>query len=341
MSRISRLKTPLIILGIFIVAVAVAAVAVNVFVFQPRNTQAGDYAKAKAGLASAMAGNNTAQKAFTAELSAVRALQAAVTTLPSAPKALFTAADLEAFSTDTRTLNQAAAATTPGPATDLPTGQVSYAVASNALNRAAAGVRDNTTLAKTNTSQLRTVVNTVTSDLRTAAATVSDQSQTVLVSSQGASNSLQTAFATASDIDTTGSGVTIANALNAYVTAGQQVIDDNKAHPVKPKPIVIASPSPTPTPTATPSTSPTPKPGPTAAPTPSPSVPPTPAPVDHTPRVVANGDYQATCTASTALFTQETKAGNTITLNEAFAYTYTTYSTPAGFGVKVSSCTTS
>ena len=59
--------------------------------------------------------------------------------------------------------------------------------------------------------------------------------------------------------------------------------------------------------------------------------------IDHTPRVKANGDYVTSCDGS-LIYSQSTSAGGTIVIDVNYAYTYTTFSTADGFGVKVYAC---
>jgi hypothetical protein len=263
--------------------------------------------------------------------------------LPDAPKDLFPAATLSKFTADVKDLSQAMSTQAPTAITDLPKGHVTYEVATKALDRARSGVRDNTAATKQATDAVLNTVTGVHADLQDAAVSVSDQAQSVLVANQGATDPAQTAFAASSDISTDGTTAAIVDALKSYIGAGKQVIAENKEHPLP-----VEEDKPEPAPTATPSAAPAPAPtaSPTVAPSPAPSQAPEvapkpqPVPVDHTPHVVANGQYVKACSAPTTLFTQETRAGGTITITEESPYTYETYDTKDGFGVKVSGCST-
>ena len=61
-------------------------------------------------------------------------------------------------------------------------------------------------------------------------------------------------------------------------------------------------------------------------------------PVDHTPHVTANGSYSPGCNGSYA-YQQSTSSGGGIIINVAYTYTYTTFSTTTGWGLKVYNCT--
>lgn len=341
MSWISRHKLPVILTAITVVLVVGAVVFVTV-ILQPKQQEEADYTAATKRLASAQKTNQQAHNSFDGVLKQVTDLHDAMVELPDAPKDLFPAATLSKFTADVKDLTQAMSTQAPTAATDLPKGEVSYVVGTKALERARHGVVENTTFTKQSADALLNTIDGVHGDLRDAAASVSDQSQSVLIANQGATDPAQTAFAASSDISTDGSPTTIINALKQYITAGKQVIDENKEHPV-----LVEEETPDPAPTQTPSAAPTPTVAPSPAPAPSPSpsksadAAPKPQPVDHTPKVVANGQYVKTCSAPTALFTQETKAGGTITISEDTPYTYETYDTKDGFGVKVSACSAS
>jgi len=336
LSRISRFKTPISIVGAVLLTAGITAVALNMFVVQPRHDDEQGYKAAKAALSSSLKVNGAAQKTFTAELSTVKGLRTALTPLLSASKALFPAATFPLLSGDMKTLDQAVTSQAPAAAVDLPTEKMTYGQATTALNRITAGVRDDTTATNATTDGLRTVVSSVTADVRTVAAAAGTQAAVVLIANQGAGNAVQTAFATASVIDVNGDSTTIIGALNTYVAAGVEVIADNHAHPVPIAPVIKPAPKPV---VVTPAVPATPAAAPTPAPTPTPQ--PTLTPVDHSPHVVATGEYVKACPGSAPLFTQSTKAGNTITLNESTPYTYSTTSTATGYSVAVSSCTQS
>ena len=345
MSWISRHKLPVILTAVVLVLAGVA-IALVTLVVQPRHADQAAYQAAKSSLAAANTANTAAHKKYDATLKAVTELQLAMSTLPSAPKSLFPADTLSTLSDDVKTLDQAAGGNAPTAVTFLPKGDVTYKEGAAALARASSGVRENTTLTKDMRSALQNTLTAVTDDLRDAAETAGTQSQAVLVANQGATDATQTAFAAASDINTDGTAAAIVDGLNQYVAVGKQVIAENKEHPVVEEPVEEPTPdvddSPSAAPTVSASPSPKPSTAPSAAPSSEPSPPvATPVPVDHTPRVDAKGAYEKTCSAPTALFTQTTTAGNTITLDESYPYTYTTYPTDTGFGVKVSSCTTS
>ncbi len=343
MSWISRHKLPVILTAIALVLAAVAVVVVTAFI-QPRHQQENDYATATKRLAAAQKANQKAHDAFDTALKSVTELRTSMAELPDAPKGLFPAASLAKFTADVKDLDQAASTQAPTALTDLPKGDVSYSVATKALTRARTGVMENTTITKQATDSVQNTLAGVHGDLQDAASAVSDQAQSVLVANQGATDAAQTAFAASSDISGDGDSDSIVQGLKAYIAAGKQVIAENKEHPAvveddepETEPSEATSPSPDPQPTVTAQPSPTPPP--TKAPSKAPSPSPTTAPVDHTPHVVANGQYLKSCTAPTTLFTQETRAGGTITINDELPYTYQTYDTAVGFGVKVSRCT--
>jgi uncharacterized membrane protein YgcG len=62
-----------------------------------------------------------------------------------------------------------------------------------------------------------------------------------------------------------------------------------------------------------------------------------PAVIDHTPRVTANGAYTPGCDGGYA-YQQTTSSGGGIIINVKYAYTYTTFSTADGWGLKVYVC---
>ncbi len=59
--------------------------------------------------------------------------------------------------------------------------------------------------------------------------------------------------------------------------------------------------------------------------------------IDHTPRVTANGAYTPGCDGGYA-YQQTTSSGGGIIINVKYAYTYTTFSTADGWGLKVYVC---
>ncbi len=62
-----------------------------------------------------------------------------------------------------------------------------------------------------------------------------------------------------------------------------------------------------------------------------------PVVIDHTPHVTANGQYTPGCDGVYA-YQQTTSSGGGIIINVGFAYTYTTFSTSDGWGLKVYGC---
>ncbi|WIB65712.1 hypothetical protein [Curtobacterium sp. MCBD17_040] len=333
----SRRTVPIVLT---VVAVLVAAVIACTFmlVINPRKADQAALTHAQSKLSAALRKNTAAHNRFTAATKRSATLEHAMAPLPSTNKALFPANVLTTFSNDLKALDEGASLTEPNAATDLPTGKESFRDATLAVTRVTAGVTHNTSLTDTSTGTVQSVYDEVAADLRSAARVAGSQSASVLTSNQGASNTLQTSFAQASDIDTTGSASHIAASLAEYASVGQELISDNAAHPVKP---VTASPKPSPKPSPTPSPAPSPSASPSKAPqtpkrTPEPTAPTT---VNHTPHVIAQGQYSPTCTAGTQLFTQSTSAGNSITVSETSPYTYTTFSTTTGWGVKVLACT--
>ncbi|MGW8431123.1 hypothetical protein ACWGJ9_08365 [Curtobacterium citreum] len=340
MSWISRHKLPVILSAVALLVIAVAVVVVTVFI-QPKQHEEANYADATKRLDNAQKANEKAHDAFDAAIKQATDLHDQMAELPDTPKELLPAATLSKFTADVKDLSQAMTTSAPTAYTDLPKGDVTYAVATKALERARGGVNENTDFTKQATDAVLNTVTGVHGDLQDAASSVGDQAQSVLVANQGATDPVQTAFAASSDISTDGDTATLISALKAYIAAGKQVIAENAAHPVKveddepePAPTESASPAPSPTPTATATPSEQPAPAPSKAP----AVEAKPKPVDHTPHVVANGQYVKSCSAPTTLFTQETTAGGTITINEESPYTYETYDTKNGYGVKVSAC---
>ncbi|WIE81493.1 hypothetical protein [Curtobacterium sp. MCSS17_016] len=343
MSWISRHKLPVILTAITVILATVAVLIVTVVV-RPKQQQEADYATATKRLASAQKTNQKAHDAFDVALERVTGLHDAMVELPDTPKALIPAATLSKITADVKDLSQAMSQQAPSAATDLPKGDVTYVVATKALERARHGVMENTDFTTRATDTVLNTIEGVHEDLKDAASGLGDHAQSVLVANQGATTAAQTAFAASSDVSTDGDAAAIIDALKAYVAAGKQVIAENKAHPVpveedepkqqEPQPTesTPAAPAPAPAPSATPTPAPSQAPAPEKAPQPNPK------PVDHTPHVVANGQYVKSCSAPTALFTQETGAGGSITIDEDEPYTYETYDTAAGFGVKVSAC---
>jgi hypothetical protein len=59
--------------------------------------------------------------------------------------------------------------------------------------------------------------------------------------------------------------------------------------------------------------------------------------VDHTPRVVANGQHVASCVGGKA-YSQSTSSAGTIIIDVPYSYYYTTFSTPDGWGLTVYGC---
>ncbi|MFJ8896617.1 hypothetical protein ACIRCZ_18690 [Leifsonia sp. NPDC102414] len=59
--------------------------------------------------------------------------------------------------------------------------------------------------------------------------------------------------------------------------------------------------------------------------------------IDHTPRVVANGNYQRGCDGGKT-YSQSTSSGGTIIINVPYPYTYSTFTTSDGWGLVVYAC---
>lgn len=64
---------------------------------------------------------------------------------------------------------------------------------------------------------------------------------------------------------------------------------------------------------------------------------PAPTPVDHSPHVLNTTNYEPGC-IGTYSYQQSTSSGHGIIIDARFPYTYATYDTPTGYGVRVFNC---